>query len=138
MGENKTTIRYSLRSLGRRVSLLIVGLLFLIAVAAAQTATISGTLSGFDVNNLTGQVAHGFEIQIEGATANDLYYTGFGQRYGNGSVVSYPGGVYVRWKCSLYDQHEGLFQIHADTHERAYIIVAGLLSWWRGLRNFGL
>ena len=70
--------------------------------ANAQTASISGILGSFDVVNSTGQDAHGFEIQIEGALPNDLYYTGFGQRYGMGTIVSYPTGVYVRWE-SPYD-----------------------------------
>ena len=89
-------------------SLVVLGLLSVFAAAQAQTASVSGYLSGFDVNNLTGQVAHGFEIQIEGATANDLYYTGFGQRYGNGIVVPYATGVYVRWYSS-YDPGASLY-----------------------------
>lgn len=88
--------------------LVLLTLFSVFVTAQAQTAAISGTLSGFDVNNLTGQVAHGFEIQIEGATANDLYYTGFGQRYGNGTIVPYATGVYVRW-YSLYDPGTSLY-----------------------------
>lgn len=84
------------------------GAAFSLAVLAApvcghaQTATITGNLGGFDVVNDTGQEAHGFEIQIEGITRNDLYYTGFGQRYGQGVVESYATGVYIRW-LSPYD-----------------------------------
>src|SRR5437868_3889567 len=73
------------------------------AVAAqAQTATISGYLSNFDVVNETGQDAHGFEIQLEGAAQNDLYYTAPGQQYGAATVVPYATGVKVRWE-SPYD-----------------------------------
>jgi hypothetical protein len=73
------------------------------AVAAqAQTATISGFLSNFDVVNETGQDAHGFEIQLEGAAQNDLYYTAPGQQYGAATVVPYATGVKVRWE-SPYD-----------------------------------
>ena len=68
----------------------------------AQTATIEGTLSNFDVVNEIGADAHGFEIQLEGATQNDLYYTMFGQQYGMPAVVPYATGVYVRWQ-SPYD-----------------------------------
>jgi Divergent InlB B-repeat domain len=68
----------------------------------AQTATISGVLGSFDIVNETGQDAHGFEIQIEGALPNDLYYTGYGQRYGAGTLVPYATGVKVRW-ASPYD-----------------------------------
>jgi hypothetical protein len=72
------------------------------AAARAQTATISGFLSKFDVVNETGQDAHGFEIQLEGAAQNDLYYTAPGQQYGAATVVPYATGVKVRWE-SPYD-----------------------------------
>jgi hypothetical protein len=62
------------------------GMLAMPAVGRAQTATITGNLGGFDVVNDSGQDAHGFEVQIEGITQNDLYYTRFGQRYGQGGV----------------------------------------------------
>src|SRR5204863_513042 len=45
------------------------------ADAQAQTATIFGALSNFDVVNDTGHDAHGFEIQLEGLQAADIYYT---------------------------------------------------------------
>jgi List-Bact-rpt repeat protein len=70
--------------------------------AQAQTASISGILGSFDVVNQTGQNAHGFEIQLEGAQPSDLYYTGFGQRYGVGTSSAYATGMYVRWE-SPYD-----------------------------------
>jgi len=76
--------------------------------AHAQTATIQGILGSFDVVNQTGQSAHGFEIQLEGAMPSDLYYTGFGQRYGVGSVVPYATGTYVRW-ASPYDSVNSQF-----------------------------
>src|SRR5436305_11519132 len=72
------------------------------AAARAQTATISGFLSNFDVVNETGQDAHGFEIQLEGAAQNDLYYTAPGQQYGTANIVPYATGVKVRWE-SPYD-----------------------------------
>ena len=71
-------------------------------LSQAQTATLSGSLSAFDVVNETGQDAHGFEIQLEGATQGDLYYTVYGQRYGNPTVVPYATGVYIRYQ-STYD-----------------------------------
>src|SRR5205814_5982168 len=78
------------------------GALFLCFAAAphvwAQTATVSGSLSAFDVVNDTGQPVHGFEIQIEGALPGDLYYTAPGQRYGMPTVVPYATGVYIRYK----------------------------------------
>jgi uncharacterized repeat protein (TIGR02543 family) len=79
--------------------------LFIIGIPVlvnAQTATVQGTLGNFDVINETGQDTHGFEIEIEGATQNDLYYTGYGQRYGTGKVTPYATGVNIRWE-SPYD-----------------------------------
>ena len=63
----------------------------------AQTAVFSGSLSAFDVVNRTGQQAHGFEIQLEGAAPADLYYTVYGGRYGNPQVIPYATGVRVRY-----------------------------------------
>lgn len=65
----------------------------------AQTAVFSGALSGFDVVNRTGQPAHGFEMQLQGAVPGDLYYTVFGGRYGNPQVIPYLGGVKVRYSA---------------------------------------
>src|SRR6266852_4322097 len=70
------------------------------AASWAQTATISGTLSAFDVVNDTGQPVHGFEMQLEGAQPGDLYYTVFGGRYGTPVVIPYATGVYVRYQSS--------------------------------------
>jgi hypothetical protein len=70
------------------------------AAAYAQTANISGVLSFFEIVNNSGSPAHGFEIQLEGATPADLYYTGNNARYGAGQVVPYATGVNVRWTSS--------------------------------------
>src|ERR1700753_2919067 len=68
----------------------------------AQTTTV-GTLANFDTLNDTGQETHGFEIQLEGISSRDLTRI-FGNwggtdviRYGQGTAIDYPGGVYVRW-----------------------------------------
>ena len=82
--------------------------LLLPAFAHAQTASIQGILGSFDVVNQTGKDAHGFEIQLEGAMPSDLYYTGYGQRYGSGAVVPYATGTYVRWS-SPYDSINSQF-----------------------------
>ncbi|HEX3555661.1 MAG TPA: hypothetical protein VIA62_20760 [Thermoanaerobaculia bacterium] len=83
--------------------------------ARAQTATISGFLSNFDVVNETGQDAHGFEIQLEGAVQNDLYYTVAGQQYGMPAVVPYATGVYVRWE-SPYDANAHQYTKRTPQH----------------------
>src|SRR6476659_2632516 len=91
--------------LSRRKPVLAATLFALLAVpiaARAQTATIKGTLSSFDAVNESGQDAHGFEIQLEGAAASDLYYAMPGQQYGMPTVVPYATGVYIRWQ-SPYD-----------------------------------
>lgn len=74
----------------------------------AQTAVVSGWLGAFDVLNDTGQPAHGFEIQIEGALPSDLYYMVPGGRYGMPYVVPYATGVYVRYQ-SAYDSVSGQY-----------------------------
>jgi hypothetical protein len=76
--------------------------------ACAQTAVVSGSLSAFDVLNDTGQPAHGFEIQIEGALPSDLYYTVPGGRYGSPAIVPYATGVYVRYQ-SPYNAASGQY-----------------------------
>ncbi len=81
----------------------------------AQTATIQGFLSQFDVVNEIGQDAHGFEIRLEGAQLNDLYYTAFGQQYGAATVAAYATGVTVRWE-SPYDANAHQFTKRTPQH----------------------
>lgn len=70
------------------------------AASYGQTATLAGTLNYFEILNTSGSAAHGFEIQLEGATPATLYYTGNNARYGLGAVVPYATGVTVRWAAS--------------------------------------
>ena len=106
-------------SLSRRKSSLAaalsVALLGSAAAARAQTATVDGFLSAFDVVNETGFDAHGFEIQLEGAAPNDLYYTGYGQQYGAATVVPYATGVKVRWE-SPYDAVDHVYTMTTPQH----------------------
>ncbi len=97
------------------IAALSVALLGASAAARAQTATIEGFLSQFDVVNETGHDAHGFEIQLEGAAEGDLYYTGYGQQYGAGTVVPYATGVYVRWQ-SPYDSNSHQYSYTTPQH----------------------
>lgn len=86
------------------------GALLLSAPLTAQASTSFGTLSNFDVFNDTGEVAHGFEIELDGITSADITYK-FGapyERYGNPVVTDFPGGVYVRYE-SPYDAGTGTF-----------------------------
>lgn len=84
----------------RRITFCLLGCL-LAATASAQTPTLFGTLTNFDVFNDTGQETHGFEIQLDGITSNDVAIT-FGApyqaRYGTPTKTDFPGGVYVRYE----------------------------------------
>src|SRR3954462_5642414 len=84
-----------------------------LAVAApsyAQTATIYGALSNFDVINNTGEHGHGFEIEIEGAQVEDVYYAFSTQRYG-APKISAPAGGWIVCGASPYDAQSGTFPI---------------------------
>jgi hypothetical protein len=67
-------------------------------VSRAQTTTLFGALSNFDVLNDTGEDAHGFEIEIDGVTSQDIGGTFSGNRYGAPTIESFAGGVYVRYR----------------------------------------
>ena len=76
------------------------GLLALMAAPLAmqaQSVTLYGSLSNFDVVNDTGGEVCGFEIEFHGSTGINSYYNW--NRYGAPSVVPFPGGggVYARW-----------------------------------------
>ncbi|MDT7542283.1 MAG: hypothetical protein QOE33_2187 [Acidobacteriota bacterium] len=96
----------------------------------AQTATVSGYLSNFDVVNNTGHDGHGFEIQFEGLQAKDVYYTFSAQRYGSPQVVPYATGVYVRWS-SNYDANAQAF-LQTTTQHAANTPFAGMCYQWNG------
>ncbi|MFO0747859.1 MAG: hypothetical protein U1F43_19660 [Myxococcota bacterium] len=66
--------------------------------AHAQTATLFGALSNFDVLNDTGENAYGFEIDLPGVQLNtNFYYFFTWNRYGTPAVVPYAGGTYIRY-----------------------------------------
>lgn len=78
-------------------SLAILSLVLAPTVLSAQTVTMFGALSNFDVMNDTGKETHGFEIEIHGASG--VMYSFNWNRYGNATIVPFPngGGVYVRY-----------------------------------------
>jgi hypothetical protein len=100
------------------------------AALRAQTATVSGYLSNFDVVNNTGQDGHGFEIQFEGVQPKDVYYTFSAQRYGSPQVIPYATGVYVRWS-SNYDAAAQAFT-QTTTQHAAGTPFAGMCYEWSG------
>src|SRR5258705_1061330 len=89
---------------------------FLLAplAAHAQTPTIIGTLTNFDVVNETEGEKEGFQIELEGIHGSDITRV-FGRsgttcliRFCGGTIVDVPatatspGGVIIRWAAS-YD-----------------------------------
>lgn len=78
------------------------GLLAAPVVAQAQSAIIYGSLGNFDISNDTGQVCHGFEVEMEGVTAAQVPYSFSANRYGAPAVIPTATGVRVRW-ASPYD-----------------------------------
>ncbi len=82
-----------------------IGCLALLAAPAAiqaQSVTLFGTLSNFDVLNDTGQDAHGFEIEVQGVPATFVPYTFQATRYGPAKSSVIPGGLLLRW-ASAWD-----------------------------------
>jgi hypothetical protein len=67
------TITATGRSLGG--SALLLAMLATPIAMHAQTATLFGALSNFDVLNDTGQDTHGFEIELDGITPAQAFYT---------------------------------------------------------------
>ena len=63
------------------------------ASARAQSAIIYGSLSNFDISNDTGQVCHGFEVDIDGVSVDQVPGLFSANRYGMPRVTSTPTGV---------------------------------------------
>ena len=83
-----------------RAALVGVVALGLPALAQAQSAIIYGQLSNFDISNDTGQVCHGFEIDLDGVQVSDYQGSFTSNRYGNPAVAATPTGVSVTWKST--------------------------------------
>jgi hypothetical protein len=98
------------RSSGLTLSLCLLALILCCAhaTAQAQTATIYGALSNFDVINHTEHEAHGMEIELEGLQVGDVTYSFSAQRYGSSVITPTPTGVLVRW-ASAYDANTQQF-----------------------------
>lgn len=77
------------------------------SLAEAKAQNTFGALSNFDVVNDTGSDCHGFEIELEGISSQDVTYT-FGapyERYGDPQIVDSPDSlgnprVFVRYKST--------------------------------------
>lgn len=92
----------ALKSARLTFALLLFALVAFAAPAHAQTATVFGSLSNFDVVNNTEYEAHGFEIELEGLQPGDVYYTFSAQRYGAPHIEATATGTRVHWS-SAYD-----------------------------------
>ena len=113
------------------------------APAVAQTATVYGGLANFDVVNNTGYYAHGFEIELAGIQASQIYYTFATQRYGAPEIVPIPIGVIVRWQ-SPYDA-EAQRHVQATAPHLSGTPFAGTCYQWHpetydaaGCEHFGV
>jgi hypothetical protein len=75
-----------------------------VGTSSGSTPPQFGTLSNFDVFNDTGQVTHGFEIELDGISPANVTYE-FGapyERYGNPTVAATATGTMVTY-ASSYD-----------------------------------
>src|SRR5450755_4164002 len=91
-------MRPSLTAATGKAILSCAGLLALMAAPGtlqAQTVTMYGALSNFDVMNDTGEPAHGFEIEIHGVTSVGGTFTW--NRYGASQITPFQDGIYVRY-----------------------------------------
>ena len=87
----------------KNVSMVLIGLLFSFSVTAATF----GPVENFDVVNDTGLEAHGFEIELQGITDQDISsvfasatrWPGM-NRYGAPTIANFPGGVRVTYKAT--------------------------------------
>lgn len=106
----------TLTAAGRTVASIapLLALLAAPAILQAQTVTLFGALSNFDVLNDTGQDAHGFEIELDGVTTSQIAFEFNSTRYGGSTLTNIPGGVIVRW-ASPYDSVNQQFSITTVT-----------------------
>lgn len=89
------------RFLGRQF-LLATGLMLALCNAPAFAQTLYGSLGNFDCINDTGQIAHGFEIELDGCLPSDIFST-FGapyNRYGDPTITTDGVNTFVRYQSS--------------------------------------
>ncbi|HEY2773901.1 MAG TPA: PEP-CTERM sorting domain-containing protein [Candidatus Binatia bacterium] len=104
---------------------------FLFGFPAAASASITfGELTNFDVFNDTGEDCHGFEIELDGISSQNVVYEFGQQRYGNPVVVDFAGGVYVRYE-SAFDAGAQAF-LQATPQAPAVITPTNGHACWTG------
>jgi hypothetical protein len=80
-------------------ALLAATLAFAWSQGSAHAQTMFGSLSNFDVVNDTGEICRGFEIELEGISPPEIFYT-FGNpyiRYGDPTITATATGSIVRY-----------------------------------------
>ncbi|MEZ5421443.1 MAG: hypothetical protein R2708_29460, partial [Vicinamibacterales bacterium] len=98
-----------------RWGLALAALLCAPAAGRAQSAIIYGALSNFDISNDTGQVCHGFEIELEGVTPDQVRGAFSSNRYGMPQFVPTATGTAVRYSAA-YDAGSGTWSTRTIQH----------------------
>jgi hypothetical protein len=132
----------ALKNVKLSFALLLFALLAFAAPAGAQTATVFGSLSNFDVVNHTEHEAHGFEIELEGLQPNDIYASFSVQRYGIAQIEATATGTRVRWS-SAYDPGLQQFTHTTIAHAAGTSFAGSCYSWGAnydasGCEHFGV
>ncbi len=96
-----------------------------------------GTLANFDVFNTTGEMCHGFEIELHGVRPEDVRHT-FGapnQRYGNPQVLPAPSGTLVRY-ASAWDATRQAFAERTLPARQPIVPTQGHACWRNGRGDY--
>lgn len=98
-----------------RIALAVAALMCAPATSRAQSAIIYGSLGNFDIANDTGKVCHGFEVDIDGVSVDQVPGAFSANRYGMPTITPTPTGVAVRWQTS-YDAGAGAWATRTLQH----------------------
>ena len=107
------------------------------AQVAPGAITMAGNYQNFDVLNGTGGETCGFEMEVHGVSASQVFrifpsnFNAKVIRYGFGTATDFPGGVYVRW-TSPYDKATGKFTSCTPV-PRSLTTVPGDSCWTLGM-----
>ncbi len=107
------------------------------SVSSGSTPPQFGTLSNFDVFNDTGEVAHGFEIELDGINPSEVTYQ-FGapyERYGNPTVSAFSGGTLVTY-ASSYDQSSSKWAVGTPLAPSVITATMGHQCWTGGSPSY--
>ena len=114
------------------------GLFTVASSSGSATPPMYGALSNFDVFNDTGDVTHGFEVELDGITPSNVLYE-FGapyERYGNPTVQSIHGGAdTLITYASAYDPVSGSW-LQGTPSPAAITTTMGHACWTGGSPNY--